>query len=293
MNNMINFQIIRQVLNRKAVNLQSLDFIFRELATRVISRLDYIKIKPNIILECGSGLGFDRELLSKRFQDASIIEMDVAIEILKQHNSKTHSLVNLFRRTAKRNLICGDAQSLPIATSSVDFAYSNLLLPYLADVSQYIREMERILKVGGAFCIAGFGVDTFKEIREMGFATYTFPDMHDIGDMLLARGFSNPVVDTEYITLQYDDLKTLLADIRLIGCGAAINTNDRKIVAKSRIHALGEKFSPADLGQFTVSPIEPLKLTLEMFVAHGWKDKVTLDLPKGQSVINFMPKRKA
>ncbi len=293
MNNMINSQAIRQVLNRKAANLQSLEFIFRELATRVISRLDYIKIKPNIILECGSGLGFDRELLSQRFQDAAIIELDVAIGLLRQHNSKTNSLVNLFRRTAKRTLVCADAQNLPIATSSADFTYSNLLLPYLANVPQYIREIERILKVGGAFCIAGLGVDSFKEIREMGFATYTFPDMHDIGDMLLAQGFSNPVVDTEYITLQYDDLETLLADIRLIGCGAAINANDRKIVTKSLINTLRDKFSLAHHGQYTVSPSQPLKVTLEMFVAHGWKDKVALDLPKGQSVIKFMPKRNA
>jgi hypothetical protein len=31
----------------------------------------------------------------------------------------------------------------------------------------------------------------------------------------------------------------------------------------------------------------PQKLTLELFVAHGWKDEPYLDLPNGQQIINF------
>ena len=268
--------LIPTILNRKAKQLANLEFIFTELATRVTERLNYIKLNPQVILECGSGLGYDNKLLANRYPDAEIYAVDYALEILKQQLPK-HSLINKLFRTKqnKLKLINADAQNLPFANQTIDFCYSNLMLPYLANLNQFIREMRRVLRLGGGFCLTGLGVDSFKEIRELGLMSYNFPDMHDIGDILLNAGFTNPVVDTEYITIEYDSLATLLNEIRLIGCGGAYPQLISSTLTKTKFKQLQQKFA------------QPTKLTLELFVAHGWKDSNHLDLPKGQQAIQF------
>ncbi len=270
----LNTTLICNHYNRNAHKLANLDFIFQELSSRVISRLDYIKLSPNKILNCGSGVGFDRNLLHVKFPQSQVIELDLALDVLKLQVIKKSLLNKIFSKNSPIfNLVCGNASSLPIANDSVEFVYANLLLPYLEDIPVFIREVRRVLSIGGAFCLSGFGVDSFKQLRELGLTTYRFPDMHDIGDMLIDAGFSNPVVDTEYITLDYDDLKTLIQDVKLIGCGAA--NNQCKQISRQQYEHLHSRYNV------------PQKLTLEVFVAHGWKDQHKLDLPTGQQVINF------
>lgn len=270
---MQNSRLIRQILRRNRTRLDTLDFIYRELASRMLSRLDYIKITPNLMLDCGSGLGYDYELLKNKYPNSNIIQIDLVNEFGRRENKSAGWLKNIFSKKSLNDFIAADVLSLPFANSSVDFYYSNLLLPYLSDPVPMVKEMRRVLKVGGGFFIAGLGVDSLKELREFGLTTNTFPDMHDIGDMLIAAGFTNPVVDTEYLSLDYEHLATLLQDIKLVGCGAA--------------YGVGNYLSKIDYSLLQNRLKSPVKLTLEVFVAHGWKDREQIELPEGMSVINF------
>ena len=44
-----------------------------------------------------------------------------------------------------------------------------------------------------------------------------FVDMHDFGDMMVASGFANPVMDAEIITLTYASASELLREVRALG----------------------------------------------------------------------------
>jgi malonyl-CoA O-methyltransferase len=80
------------------------------------------------------------------------------------------------------------------------------------------KELHRVLAVGGLITFAMFGPDTLKELRAAGATSLRkFPDMHDIGDMLVAAGFADPVMDMEMITLAYRSPRQLLADQRHLG----------------------------------------------------------------------------
>jgi|GEM_PF-2753319 len=276
---MINSTLVKKLFNRNAAKLAGLDFILQELASRMISRLDYIKVTPGRVLDCGSGLGIDAALLQKKYPDALIYQLDIAINLLRlQLQPKSGWLQKVFGNRSNPKVICANAAELPITNGGIDFFYSNMLLPYLGDIVPFVKEMRRVLSIGGAFCIAGLGVDSFKELRELGLSTYNFPDMHDIGDILAAAGFTNPVVDTEYITLEYEHLKTVFQDIKLVGCGSAHNSI--KLPGKNLWHKINQLSD------------QPSKLTLEVFVAHGWKDRERIDLPDGVSGVNFLPKTK-
>ncbi|MCC2625906.1 MAG: hypothetical protein K0R14_1779 [Burkholderiales bacterium] len=265
-----------QNMNRLAPKVQQLDFIIKEISTRMLDRLDYIKINPKQVLDIGYGLGIDREGLRTRFPKAGIYGLDIAANMLK-HYAPTKKITWLGK--SYKNLICADALHLPIAAQSMDFVWSNLTLPYITDIRQYFAEINRVLKLGATFLVSGLGVDSLEQIRELGFATYNFPDMHLIGDILVELGFSNPVTDLEYIKLEYDNLDDLLSDIRIIGCGAQL----RHYLSKAGYKNLQANFDKiSNNGKFP--------LTLEVFYAHAWKDKIRGDLVSGRSVIHFHSK---
>lgn len=275
---MVNHQLVRQILNRKYQQLSEMDGVFQELANRVISRLDYIRITPEIVLDCGSGYGVDSKLLLERYPNARLVCLDSALNFLKAVKPSCRISAHLSRFFGKRgghlSLACGDVTALPFVSGSIGLVYSNLLLPYLNDYRLFFQEIARVLKIGGTFCISGLGVDSAKELRELGLSSYIFPDMHDIGDSLVSAGFSNPVVDTEYITLDYENLETLLKDAQNIACGAAGSGCDY-LSSETRGNLARQRKLPA-------------KLTLELFVAHGWKDKASFS---DRDVIKFMPKK--
>ena len=110
--------------------------------------------------------------------------------------------------------VCGDINQLPLPGVAVDLVWSNLALQWLNDLPRAFAEMRRVLKVGGLLTFTTFGPDTLKEIRSA-FArvdghthTNRFTDMHDIGDMLVAAGFADPVMDMEQLTLTYRRTRT-------------------------------------------------------------------------------------
>lgn len=273
-----NYKLIRQLINKNAAKLHTLEFIFSELATRTMTRMDYIKIEPKLIANYGFWQGFDSKLLQTRFPQSKIIELDPSIKLLKMQYQRPNLIQKIFKSTGARDFIVAHGYHLPLASQSCDFVYSNQTLPLISDIVKFFKEVRRVLQVGGSFCVAGLGVDSFKELRELGLTTFRFPDMHDIGDMLVEVGFNNPVVDTEYITLEYDSLQLLLQDVRILGCGAANFDDFRKSLSKQQYQNIQSKLNL------------PCKLTLEVFVAHGWKDQQKIDLPEGYSPIRFTKK---
>ena len=268
---MLKNQLIVQQHNRNASKLNQLGFIYQDIAQNMIARLDYIKLLPQRILDIGSGSGIDAKLLSKKFPHTDILELDVAIQVLKHYREKPSLLNKLLRKTNQQ--LCADCLNLPLQNNSFDIAWSNLCLPYIDNLKQYFSEIYRVLNVGGYFLVSGLGVDSLKEIRQYGLRTFNFPDMHIIGDILVQLGFTNPVTDIEYITLEYESPQQFINDLKIIGCGSAIQ-QDTNILGSATIPAI-KKFLRSD---------GSLKITLEVYYAHAWKDAKSVD-----NILQFYP----
>ena len=113
-----------------------------------------------------------------------------------------------------------DVRALPLATGSIDLVWSNLMLHWLPDLptlQSAFAELQRVLAVDGLLHFAMLGPDTLKELRLLGAPVPVFPDMHDIGDLLAAVGFSDPVMEMEMLTLTYPSPRLFLADQRRLG----------------------------------------------------------------------------
>ncbi len=224
----INFELdkkrVRLAFERAAGSYDAAAVLQREIANRMLARLDLIKTVPNEILDVGSGTGYCAAQLQKRYRRARLLEIDIARAML----ARARASAGWFSR---RHFICGDAEALPLAPDSVGMLISNLTLQWCnPDVA--LREFARVLRPGGLLMFTSFGPDTLRELREAWRAVddyphvHTFIDMHDLGDALVRAGFADPVMDVERFTLTYPDVMQVLRDLKSIG---AHNAEKRRI----------------------------------------------------------------
>lgn len=191
----------------------------REVGGRMAARLDYVRIAPRRVADIGCATGDGIRELQGRYPDALPLAVDFALPMLLAVKSRVPRvpLVQRLRRKAPR-LVNADVRALPLAAASLDLVWSNLVLHWLDDPLPAFRELHRVLAVGGLFTFAMLGPDTLKELRAAGAASVRrFHDMHDVGDMLVAAGFAEPVMDAEAITLTYRQPRRFLADQRHLG----------------------------------------------------------------------------
>lgn len=172
----------------------------QEVGQRLLERIEYIRINPKIILDLGCGTGYFAPRLQKLFPQAKIIGVDFAMGMLK---------------IAKHTMpvICGNAAKLPLADQSIDLVFANCCLPHVHDVAVTLTEVKRVLHAQGAFLFTSYGPST---LQELGMANH-WPDMHNIGDLLLDLQFKDPVVDNEIIQFHYEKLQDLLDDLQQTG----------------------------------------------------------------------------
>ncbi len=228
---------VRRAFSRAAPGYDEAAVLQREVGERLCQRLDYIRIEPGVVLDLGAGSGLTSELLLRRFRKATLLAVDFSepmLHLARQRGS--------WRRRPR--VVCADAERLPFPDGSVDLVVSNLMLQWCRPLASYLAEIRRLLAGGGLFLFSTFGPDTIKELRQAwrdvdeSVHVHEFIDMHDVGDLLLAGGFSEPVVNMEMFTLTYADLGGVMRDLRAVGATNAAAARARGLVGKGRLRAL-------------------------------------------------------
>lgn len=253
-------------------------------------RLDYVKIEPKRILDLGCSRGGSFAGLAARYPAAELIGLDLAPAMLDTGHAPRAGWQRWLGlgKAAGPQRLAGDAARLPLKAKSAALVWSNLLLHWLDDPLPALAEAHRVLEVGGLLMFSTLGPDSLKELRTAfsdGYAhTQRFIDMHDLGDMLVGCGFADPVMDMEVITLTYDDVDALFAELRAAGSGCAM---------KARRHGLTGRGSLAGAraAYETMRRDGKLPATFEVVYGHAWKTeaKQTAD---GRAIVRFDPPRR-
>ncbi|NOT16966.1 MAG: malonyl-ACP O-methyltransferase BioC [Sulfuriferula sp.] len=261
-------QLVRKAFDKAATTYDANAVLQREIADRMLERLAYIKHQPRVVLDAGTGTGYGAQHLRTRYPDTAIVALDLAEAMLKIARPPT-SLWQKLRGTAPFHAVCGDIDQLPLKTNSVDMIWSSLALQWCNDLNVSFAELYRVLAPNGLLMFATFGPDTLKELRSA-FAEvdgYThvneFVDMHDIGDVLVSAGFNTPVMDMEYITLTYADLKTMLYELKGIGAHNVTAGRNAGLMGKARWAALVDAFERRRKDG-------RLPATYEVIYGHAW-----------------------
>lgn len=273
----IDKKMMRRAFSRAASGYDASAVLQREVCKRMLERLDFIRLKPNRLLDAGSGTGWGGRQLAERYPDAEIISLDIAIGMLQNAKSHASWWQKLFGGR-RQMAVCADVEALPLMSNSVEMVWSNLALQWCNDLPSTFVELHRVLKTEGLAMFSTFGPDTLKELR-LAFKGVDdknhlnrFADMHDIGDMLVQAGFSEPVMDMEYITLTYDDVRGVLQDLKSIGAHNTTEGRGQGLMGKNAFKRLLENYEK-------LRRDGKLPATYEIVYGHAWKPtpRVTSD----------------
>ncbi len=260
-------QRVRDNFERAATYYDKAAVLQHEVAGRLLERLDYVLIEPSTIADVGSGTGYISQGLLSKYRKATVISIDLSVNMLRQGMKKTP----WYRRPFSRALpLCGDAEQIPLADDSVDLLMSNLTIQWCNDLRQTFAEFRRVLKPGGLLMFTTFGPDTLIELRKSWASVDVqghvspFVDMHDIGDSLLASGMAEPVMDVEHFTLTYADVAGLTRDLKAIGASNSLQQRTRGLTGKRAYRGMVQAYE--SLRQDGVLPA-----TYEVVYGHAWK----------------------
>ena len=255
---------VAESFDRAAQSYERHDFLQREVATRALERLDYVAVQPAAILDIGSGTGRCARALATRYKRAQVVQCDLALGMLTQ--ARHHE-----RRFFSRQVfVAGDVEHLPFANGIFQLAFSSLALQWCQDLRAAFSEVRRSLTLGGLFMFTTLGPDTLRELRKAWASVSSAPhvnqflDMHDIGDTLVAAGFGDPVMETEYLTVPYDDVMTLMRDLKGIGASNSHSARARGMFGRRSLTALQAAYE-SERGADGKLPA-----TYEVIYGHAW-----------------------
>ena len=270
---------VRRAFARAAGRYDSAAVLQREIGARMLSRLEIVKLAPAAILDAGCGTGEASVELAARYPGARIVGLDLAYPMAAAARDRVARNRSIYQRLLAPMLpgratgpqfVCADLNALPFAGRSFDLAWSNLALQWVNDLPRALIELRRCLRVGALLTFTTFGPDTLKELRDAFGAADSHPhvsrfiDMHDIGDMLVAAGYADPVMDMEYMTVTYATPLALMQELKTLGATNATQGRARGLTGRRRFERVVDH-----LRRLAVDGRVPA--TFEIVYGHAWK----------------------
>jgi NADH dehydrogenase [ubiquinone] 1 alpha subcomplex assembly factor 5 len=237
------------------------DFLHREVAERLIDRLDLVNRDFPAILDLGARGGALSRMLAERKGAALVVAAEPSRKLLA---------------AAPAPRVCTDPELSPFRDASFDLVASSLALHWCADLPGALIQIRRALKPDGLFLAAIFGGGTLAELRtalfeaelaeEGGVSPRVSPtvELSDAPALLQRAGFAMPVTDSETITVTYPDMLALMRDLRGVGETNALAARRRFLSRKTLARAgaiYAERFAAND-GRIAA--------TFEVLFLTGW-----------------------
>ena len=287
---------VRASFDRAAETYDAAAVMQKLVREEMLSRLDLVNLKPQRILDAGCGTGHASQSLLKKYPDAHVISLDFAMSMLR----KTRALNGSFAQSLKRliglnqqSYLCADLEQLPLAANSIDMFWSNLAIQWSNNLDAVFADIHRIMRTDGLLMFSTLGPDTLKELRAASSTdgnvhVNRFLDMHDIGDALVRAGFADPVLDVERVVLTYDDVISVMRDLKSIGAHNATDGRVRGLQGRKFLQNLTLQYE-----QFRKDG--KLPATFEVIYGHAWKPsakpKTKFDLDPSFSPVTFYAKK--
>ncbi len=240
-----------------------------EVAQRMMARLDYIKAVPRQWLDWGPTLGGlqAHAQLEGRFPKARALvwegsearAQDMAVSLSSPWWSASR-----WRR--------GRVGVYRAGADVVDMVWANMGLHADPAPTQTMQTWHAALTAGGFLMFSCLGPDSLLELCAMyrdlqwPLPCHSFTDMHDLGDMLVAAGFSEPVMSMERIRLTYSSAEALMDELRGLGRNLS-----RERFPAMRARAWRRRWLEEVQHRLTDPESGRLALTFEIVYGHAFK----------------------
>jgi len=248
--------------DRAAPAFHEHDFLIREIGERLSDRLLDIARRFPLALDLGARTGGYGPVP----QGAGGIETVVSCDLSP----------SMARRCDGPAVVC-DAEFLPFADGVFDLVYSNLDLHWVNDLPGSLVQIARSLKPDGLFLAALLGGSTLHELRDVLMAAEMevtggasprvspFVELRDAGGLLQRAGFALPVADSDEITVTYDNLFRLMADLRGMGETNAVRERLPSATRRALFLRAAELYAERHAEE-----TGRIRATFQVIYLHGW-----------------------
>ena len=173
--------------------------------------------------------------------------------------------------------IVGDEEALPLAPESVDLVASALTLQWVNDLPGALAQIRRALRPDGLLLACMIGGASLAELR----ASFTaaeaeleggasprvapFVDVRETGNLMRRIGFALPVVDSETLTVRYDNMFRLMSDLRAMGATNVLHARSRKPLRRRTLMRAAELYA-----ERYSDPDGRIRATFDIVWMSGW-----------------------
>lgn len=142
--------------SRAATDYDAVAQLQRDVGERLLGYLDAWPGEATRVLDLGCGTGYFCPALLARYPDAQYLGLDLAA-----------GMVDFARRRSSPACawLVADAESLPLASGSVDLVFSSLAVQWCYRPEHLFAELARVLRPGGWCVFTSLGPETLSELR--------------------------------------------------------------------------------------------------------------------------------
>jgi SAM-dependent methyltransferase len=253
---------LRQRRERAARDWERQAFLKREIAERLVDRLDDVRRSFALALDLGSHGDEFATALGGRETVGCLVRADLG-----------HG----FARRARGPAVVADEEFLPFAPLSFDLVVSAMDLHWVNDLPGTLIQIRRILKPDGLLMGAMLGGSTLWQLRQALAAAESevegglsprvspFADLADAAGLLQRAGFALPVADSATIDVEYDGALALMRDLGAMGESNLVTERRRGLMRRATLLR-----AAAIYGERFALPSGRVAASFEVLFLHGW-----------------------
>ena len=253
---------LRRRRERAARDWRPRAFLKREIASRLVERLDDVRRTFACALDLGSHGDEFATALADRKTVGWLVRADLG-----------HG----FARLARGPAVVADEEFLPFAPSSFDLVVSAMDLHWVNDLPGTLVQIQRILQPDGLLLAAMLGGATLWQLRQALTAAESevegglsprvspFADLRDAAGLLQRAGFALPVADSETIEVEYDNALSLMRDLGAMGESNLVVERRRGLARRATLLRAAELY-----GERFALPSGRVAASFEVLFLHGW-----------------------
>jgi malonyl-CoA O-methyltransferase len=219
----------------------------RTVGARLLSLMPDRVRPPGAIVDVGTGTGYFAAELADLYPESRLIALDIAEGMLRVARDR-------FEYPEVCRCVCGDAEALPLADRSVDLVFSNLAIQWCTDLAGVFREFRRALKPGGVALFSTFGAQTLSELRNAWAVVddyshvNVFADVDMVATALREAGFAEIALETETRALEYNDVYSLMRELKGLGAHNVTIGRPRHLTGKKALQTMVDAYAAHMVG---------------------------------------------
>jgi len=202
---------------------------------------------PKTIMDLGCGTGYFLPSLLAMYTSADYFGLDLSEEMIRfaRQTNKTEPSISYAEPCSHYGERCswltGDAELLPLKSSSIDLVFSSLSIQWCGDLKAMFEEVSRVLRKDGLFVFSTLLEGSLSELKESWSQVdenqhvNAFSQLRDYQDAISDAQWCVNTLDVEEKILKYQKVSELTKELKSLGAHNMTSQRSTKLTGKQKI----------------------------------------------------------